>query len=177
MHVVYYCDGMDVKQMIIELRGKQVILDRDLAELYWVQTKQLKQAVRRNRERFPEDFMFELNENEIITVVSQFVTPSKSYLWWAIPFAFTEHGILMLANVLKSTQALEVSIQIVRYFVHMRNMVMTVDALYQELKHINSHLSEHDELIQQLCFEIEKFRLEEVEQHQRKIWFRTAECN
>lgn len=75
----------------------------------------------------------------------------------------------MLANVLKSTQALEVSIQIVRYFVHMRNMVMTVDALYQELKHINSHLSEHDELIQQLCFEIEKFRLEEVEQHQRKI--------
>jgi hypothetical protein len=75
----------------------------------------------------------------------------------------------MLANVLKSPQALSVSIQIVRYFVQMRNMVMTVDAFYQEFKQINSQLSEPDELIQQLCFEIEKFRFEEVEQHQRKI--------
>jgi len=91
-----------IQRKIHEIRGMKVILDFDLASLYQVETRVLKQAVRRNRTRFPEDFMFAISENEIIQLVSQTVIPSKSYLGGASPFAFTEQGVAMFSSVLNS---------------------------------------------------------------------------
>jgi hypothetical protein len=107
---------------IFLLRGEKVMMDVHLAELYQVETRVLKQAVRRNRDRFPDDFMFELSDREVDLVVSQSVIPSKQYLGGAIPFAFTEAGIAMLSSVLKSKRAIEMNISIVRTFIFLRRM-------------------------------------------------------
>lgn len=106
------------------------MLDFDLALLYNVETRVLKQAVRRNSSRFPEDFMFTLSEIEINWLVSQSVIPSKSNLGGAYPFAFTEQGIAMLSSVLNSEKAIEVNISIIRAFVTIRQFTLT----YSELK-------------------------------------------
>jgi hypothetical protein len=119
-----------IQNKILEIRGCKVMLDFDLALLYDVETRVLKQAVRRNNNRFPEDFMFTLNENEIKQLVSQSVIPSKSNLGGAIPFAFTEQGIAMLSSVLNSEKAIEVNISIIRAFVTFRQFSLT----YSELK-------------------------------------------
>lgn len=95
---------------IVLLRDEKIILDVHLAELYGVETRVLKQAVRRNIDRFPEDFMFELTEEEIETVVSQNVIPHKKFLGGATPFAFTETGVAMLSSVLKSASAIEMKL-------------------------------------------------------------------
>lgn len=127
----------NVEGNIFVIRGQRVMLDRDLAEIYQVETRVLKQAVRRNRHRFPEDFLFELNDSEVANLESsrsQFVTLNKagskrgSNIKYA-PFAFTEHGAVMLASVLNSTTAVEASIVVVRAFVKMRAML----ELYQDL--------------------------------------------
>jgi hypothetical protein len=105
------------------IRGEKVMLDFDLALLYEVETRALKQAVKRNIERFPNDFMFELTEKEIENLVSQFVIPSKGKLGGAIPMAFTEQGVAMLSSVLKSKKALQVNIAIMRTFVQVRKLM------------------------------------------------------
>ena len=117
---------------IIFIREEKVILDVHLAELYGVETRALKQAVRRNTDRFPEDFMFELSEAEIETVVSQNVIPHKKYLGGAKPFAFTETGVAMLSSVLKSRKAVEMNIAIMRTFIALRK----VAANYKEVMQI-----------------------------------------
>lgn len=117
---------------IVVLREERVILDVHLAELYGVETRALKQAVRRNKERFPEDFMFQLTDNEVDTVVSQNVIPHRKYLGGAAPFAFTETGITMLSSVLKSPVAIEVNIAIMRTFVALRKLSVN----YQEVMRI-----------------------------------------
>lgn len=94
-----------IASKIFTLRGERVMLDLHLAELYDVETRSLKQAARRNMDRFPTDFMFELTEKEINEVVSQNVIPSRSHLGGAVPFAFTENGVAMLSSVLKSKKA------------------------------------------------------------------------
>jgi hypothetical protein len=119
-----------IQNKIFEIRGCKVMLDFDLALLYNVETRVLKQAVRRNINRFPEDFMFSLTESEINQLVSQSVIPSKSYLGGALPFAFTEQGIAMLSSVLNSEKAIEVNISIIRAFVTFRQFSLT----YNELK-------------------------------------------
>jgi hypothetical protein len=119
-----------IQKKIFEIRGCKVMLDFDLALLYNVETRVLKQAVRRNINRFPEDFMFSLTESEINQLVSQSVIPSKSYLGGALPFAFTEQGIAMLSSVLNSEKAIEVNISIIRAFVTFRQFSLT----YNELK-------------------------------------------
>jgi hypothetical protein len=96
---------LTIQNKVFTVRGKKVMLDFDLAQMYEVETRALKQAVRRNLERFPEDFMFELSPNEILSMVSQFVIPSKGQLGGASPFAFTEQGVAMLSSVLKSKKA------------------------------------------------------------------------
>ncbi|WP_246862659.1 ORF6N domain-containing protein [Pedobacter sp. KBS0701] len=104
-----------VVNKIYELRGLKVMLDSDLAELYGVETKRLNEQVGRNSDRFPEDFMFQLTDEEWLNLKSQFATSS----WGGrrkLPFVFTEHGILMLSSVLNSKQAIQVNIQIVRIF-------------------------------------------------------------
>lgn len=105
------------------IRKQKVILDRDLAELYGVETRTLKQAVRRNIERFPEDFMFSLSNEEMDTMVSQSVIPSKKIFGGASPMAFTEQGVAMLSSVLRSPEAVQVNIAIMRTFVELRNLM------------------------------------------------------
>ena len=119
-----------IQHKIFEIRGFKVMLDFDLALLYNVETRVLKQAVRRNSHRFPEDFMFVLSEIEIDKLVSQTVIPSNRYVGGAFPFAFTEQGIAMLSSVLNSEKAIEINISIIRAFVTMRQFTLS----YSELK-------------------------------------------
>ncbi len=112
-----------IKNRIFTLRGFQVMLDRDLAELYRIETRALKQAVNRNKNRFPSDFMFILSNKEVDLMVSQKVIPSKMHLGGALPYAFTEQGVANLSSVLNNTKAIEVNIFIMRAFVAMRKFI------------------------------------------------------
>ncbi len=109
-----------IKNKILEIRGKKVMLDMDLAKIYEVETRVLKQAVRRNIDRFPSDFIFQLTEIEMQHLVSQNVIPTLNHFGGAKPFAFTEQGIAMLSSVLKSKKAIHMNISIMRAFVMMR---------------------------------------------------------
>ena len=113
----------NIANFIYFIRGEKVMLDTDLAKLYDVETRVLKQAVRRNLDRFPEDFMFELSNEEIDRMVSQNVIPSKQIFGGAKPFAFTEQGIAMLSSVLNSKIAIQVNIAILRTFVKLRQFL------------------------------------------------------
>ena len=114
-----------IERSIIFLRGQKVMLDADLAILYGIPTKALKQAVKRNLDRFPSDFMFELTEEEKNEVVTNCDHLTKLKFSPYLPYAFTEHGALMLANVLNSPKAVQVSVQIVRTFIRLREMLAT----------------------------------------------------
>ena len=118
-----------IKNKIFEIRGLKVMLDFDLALLYNVETKRLKEAVRRNINRFPEDFMFEITEIEFNSLRSQFATSNRGGNRY-MPFAFTEQGIAMLSSVVNSEKAIAVNISIIRAFVTMRQFTLT----YNELK-------------------------------------------
>ena len=111
-----------IQQRIYLIRGLKVMLDSDLAELYGVKTKVLLQAVKRNIDRFPDDFMFQLNKQEVINLRSQFVTSSWGGRRYP-PYAFTEQGIAMLSSVLKSDPAIKMNIVIMRAFVNLREMI------------------------------------------------------
>ena len=114
-----------VMNKIYIVRGQKVMLDRDLAELYQIETKVLKQSVKRNMDRFPGDFMFELTDIEFNNWRSQFVTSNADKLGLRhAPFAFTEQGVAMLSSVLNSTKAIQVNIQIIRIFTRMRQLLM-----------------------------------------------------
>ena len=121
-----------IKNSIHEIRGKKVMLDMDLAKLYEVETRVLKQAVRRNMERFPEDFMFELTEDEIHNLTSHFVISRWGGQRYK-PFAFTEQGIAMLSSVLKSKTAIQINISIMRAFVMIRQFALTYQELNEKL--------------------------------------------
>ena len=123
---------------IVLLRGEKIILDLHLAELYEVETRALKQAVRRNMERFPEDFMFELTEAEIGYVVSQNVIPSKKSFGGAAPFAFTETGVAMLSSVLRSKKAIEMNVAIVRTFVQLRKLANNYEEIMDKIRQMES---------------------------------------
>lgn len=112
-----------IMNQIYNIRGHKVMLDVDLAELYGVENRALKQAVRRNIDLFPPDFMFVLTEKEVNAMVSQNVIPSRQFLGGSAPFAFTETGVAMLSSVLKSKSAKEMNIAIMRAFVLMRRML------------------------------------------------------
>jgi phage regulator Rha-like protein len=118
---------------IYVIRGEKIMLDRDLAELYGVEARRLREQVKRNAERFPTKFMFQLKEKEVDAMVSQNAIPSRQYLGGALPYAFTEHGVLMLANVLKSKQALDVSIRVIEIFVKMREYALTHKDILMQL--------------------------------------------
>jgi hypothetical protein len=125
-----------IEKRIFTISGVQVMLDRDLAELYEVETRALKQAVKRNIARFPADFMFELTENEVESLVSQSVIPSKKQLGGAKPFVFTEQGVSSLSAVLTSTRAVEINIEIMRAFVKMRQFLANNADLFMRLESI-----------------------------------------
>ncbi len=123
----------EISSRILTLRGEQVMLDRDLAALYGVKPIRLREQVKRNQERFPSDFMFQLNDEEVTSMVSQNAIPSKQHLGGALPYAFTEQGIYMLASVLKSTTAIEVNIAIIRTFKKLREFSRHYNALAKQL--------------------------------------------
>ncbi|MEA1962870.1 MAG: ORF6N domain-containing protein [Patescibacteria group bacterium] len=119
-----------IESKILLIRGKKVILDRDLANLYGVETRILNQAVKRNIERFPDDFMFKLTKMEVDNWISQIVISNKEKMGLRkLPYAFTEQGIAMLSSVLKSKKAIKVNIAIMRIFVNIRKFVSTYDGL------------------------------------------------
>jgi hypothetical protein len=136
-----------ISSKIYLIRGKKVMLDHDLAKLYRVETKALKQAVRRNIERFPSDFMFELNNQEFTILRSQIVTSSwggSRYL----PMAFTEQGVAMLSSVLRSDRAIMMNIQIMRVFTKVRDLLLDTLNLRIEIEEIKKQLVNHDKNIE-----------------------------
>lgn len=160
----------NVINKILFIRNQKVILDRDLALLYNVETRTLKQAVRRNLKRFPSDFMFVLSNKEVDEMVSQFVIPNKSYFGGANPFAFTEQGVAMLSSVLNSERAIEVNILIMRAFVKLRELISTHKKVELKIREIENKLNEHDEQIVKIIQLINEL-LAPPEKSKRKIGF------
>lgn len=130
-----------ITQKIHEIRNQKVMLDYDLAALYEIETKVLKQAVRRNIERFPDDFMFELTKEEFDNLRSQFVTSSYGGIRY-MPFAFTEQGVAMLSSVLKSSKAIEINISIMRTFVTIRQFALNYTELQNRINEIEGQFPE-----------------------------------
>ena len=147
-----------VEDLIRMIRGQRVILDADLAQAYGVSTKQLNQAVRRNSNRFPSDFAFRLEPQELANLRSQFVTSSSHGGRRRLPYAFTEHGAIMAANVLKSSRAIRMSVFVVRAFVKMRETLSGNPDLAQKLveleQKLTSRLDTHEQAILHLIEEI-----------------------
>ncbi len=133
-----------VMNKIYIIRNHKVMLDRDLAELYGVKSIRLREQVKRNITKFPEHFMFQLTEIEVEIMLSQNAIPSKSHLGGTLPFVFTEHGVLMLANVLKSERAVQVSIRIIELFVKLREMLLKNTDLKYEIEKIKRKLDNQD---------------------------------
>jgi hypothetical protein len=156
------------------IRNKKVMIDRDLAELYGVETRVLKQQVRRNSTRFPEDFMFELSKDEFEILRSQIVTSSWGGARY-LPMAFTEQGIAMLSSVLNSDQAIQVNIQIMRIFTKVREMLADTMSLRLEIEEIKKKLSNHDKNIE-LVFSYldELISQKENRTERRKIGYRQS---
>lgn len=125
-----------IAERIFYVRSQKVILDYDLAQMYGVETRALKQAVKRNIDRFPKDFMFLLSNIEIKNMVSQNVIPSLGFLGGAKPMVFTEQGVAMLSSVLKSKQSVKVNIAIMRAFVKMRQLLETNKELSRKIKEL-----------------------------------------
>ena len=152
-----------VESLIRVIRGQQVMLDRDLAELYGVETKRLNEQVKRNIERFPEDFMFQLTSNEFDNLKSQFATSS----WGGVrklPYAFTEQGVAMLSGVLKSPTAVEVNIRIMRAFVSMRHFMANNAAIFQRLETIEFNQLESNKVQAKILAhqEVQDHRIDEI---------------
>ncbi|MEJ7780063.1 MAG: ORF6N domain-containing protein [Daejeonella sp.] len=139
-----------IHTLIYSVRGVQVMLDRDLAKLYETETRTLKQAVNRNSDRFPPDFMLELTEEEINEMVSQSVIPSKSFFGGAKPYAFTEQGVAMLASVLKTPVAVDTSLRILRAFVEMRKLISSHSGLLQRMDRVEQKQAGHDQRFEQI---------------------------
>jgi hypothetical protein len=132
---------------IYQLRNKSVMLDRDLAELYDVKAYRLREQVKRNINRFPENFMFQLTEKEVEFMVSQNAIPSKQHLGGYLPYAFTEHGVLQLSNVLKSERANLISIKIIELFVKMREMLMTHKDILMQLEEMRKSIAGQEDRV------------------------------
>ncbi len=145
----------NILSRIYVIRGEKVMLDRDLAELYGVETKILKQQVKRNIDRFPDDFMFQLSKDEFTDLRSQFVTSSWGGLRYS-PFAFTEQGVSMLSCVLNSERAIKTNIQIIRLFTKMRKLILSQKHLYDKIVNIEKRVDLHDGQITGLFELIEK---------------------
>ena len=136
-----------VQRRILLIRGHKVMLDTDLADLYSAKPIALRQQIKRNPERFPEDFMFQLTETETEILVSQNVIPSRKHLGGYLPYVFTQEGIAMLSSVLRSKQAVQVNISIMRAFVKLREMLATHRELAQKLMELERKLEGHDHQI------------------------------
>ena len=164
-----------VQQRIYEIRGQKVMLDFDLALLYETETKKLKQAVRRNIERFPSDFMFELTKDEYTALRSQIVTldnQGRGKYSKYNPFAFTEQGVAMLASVLKSQKAIEVNIQITRAFVLLRKYALSHSELTQKLQELETKYNKQfNDIFEAINYLIQKDKIDTNQEHRKKIGY------
>jgi hypothetical protein len=161
-----------IERKIYRLHGQKVMLDRDLAELYGVDTRTLNQAVRRNIERFPDDFMITLTREEIRNI-SQIVICSKMKHAKNV-YAFTEQGVAMLSGVLKSNRAVQVNIAIMRAFVRLRETLSTSRELAKKMQELETHIAGHDKSIEVL-FESIRALMNEPEKPKRTIGFTAKE--
>jgi len=161
------------------IRGQKVMLDRDLADLYGVETKRLKEAVKRNLFRFPEDFMFELTKEEFANWRSQFATSNSDRMGLRyLPMVFTEHGVLMLSSVLNSKKAISVNIQIMRIFTRIRQMFSDTLSLKLEIEDIKKKLQNQDKNIEVVFSYLDELINKEEEQIPRKrIGFKVGETD
>jgi len=163
-----------IKNKIHEIRGHKVILDYDLAELYMVENKRLKEAVRRNLSRFPEDFLFELTKDEYVSLRSQFATLKNGRGKFAkyLPFAFTEQGVAMLASVLHSETAIQVNIQIVRAFVFLRQYALNHEDLNDKLKLLESTFNQRfNDIDDAINYLLKKDKIKVDQSNRKKIGF------
>lgn len=142
--------------MVHLIRGEKVMLDSDLAALYGVQTKVLNQAVRRNIDRFPQDFMFQLSEDEKVSLRSQFVTLKRGEHRKYLPYAFSEQGVAMLSSVLRSPRAVEVNIAIMRTFVQLRRLMDSNALLADKIEQLEKKYADHDQQFQLVFDAIKK---------------------
>jgi len=163
-----------IETLILTVRGQKVILDADLAELYGVETKALNQAVKRNEDRFPEDFRFQLLEleaNEVLRSRSQIVTLKRGQNIKYLPWAFTEHGALMAANILRSERAVEMSVFVIRAFVKMREHLAANAAILKRLAEIDKSLLEHDQGLRALWSKLQPLLAPPPDPPRRRIGF------
>jgi len=161
-----------VEPRILVLRGSRVILDSELAELYGVQVKRSNEQVRRNAERFPQDFMFQLSPNEHENLRSQFATSSSNHGGRRHrPYAFTEHGAIMAATILSTKRAIEMSVFVVRAFVRLRDMVSTNGKVAGKLAELERRLKGHDAAIQAIIDAIHELMAPQPRKR-RQIGFR-----
>ena len=163
-----------IQNKILYLRDEKILLDFQLAELYGVENRALKQAVRRNLDLFPNDFMFVLTEIEIEIMVSQNVIPSKQYLGGANPYAFTETGVAMLSSVLKTKRAKEVNIAIMRVFIALRKMVLSNTQLRLEIEKIKKKVDNQDKNIE-IIFKYFDELLEQKQKPRQQIGYKISD--
>jgi hypothetical protein len=163
-----------IQQAILLIRGKRVMLDADLAQLYGVSTKRLNEQVKRNRDRFPEDFMFQLTAAEKTEVVAKCDHLAKLKYSSTHPYAFTEHGAIMLAAVLSTPRAIEISVFVVRAFVRLREILATHKVLAHKLAELERKIDTHDEAIRSLVSAIRQL-MAAPERPFKKIGFHLRE--
>jgi len=163
-----------IERTILLIRGQKVVLDADLAELYGVATRRLNEQVKRNRHRFPEDFVFQLTAKEKAEVVANCDHLKRLKFSPVLPYAFTEHGALMVASVHNTGRAIEVSVYVIRAFVKLRELLGTHKALARKLAELESRVESHDEHIRSL-FEAIRQLMSPSEPKKRKIGFLVKE--
>jgi len=166
--------SQSIEKRIFLLRGNRVILDSDIASLYCVQTKVMMQAIKRNIQRFPSEFMFQLSEHEFRALRSQIVTSKKQGGRRYLPYAFTEHGVAMLATVLRSERAIQMSIQIIKAFVRLRQFLSNNKDIQNKLHLLEERIDKHDEDIQSIVETIRQM-LEPPERPKHQIGFRVSD--
>lgn len=153
----------NIENKILLIRNEQVMIDRDLAELYGIETKRLNEAVKRNIERFPADFMFSLNEMEKNELVANCDRLKGLKFSTVTPNAFTEQGVAMLSSVLKSKTAVEINIQIMRAFIAMRRFLRSNAEIFAELKHLRQQQINSDKRIDELFSKMEKYTIDDMQ--------------
>jgi hypothetical protein len=161
----------DLSQMILTLRAQRVILDRDLASLYGVPTGALNQALRRNQDRFPIEFAFQVARKELTFLKSQIVISSSHGGSRHLPYVFTEHGVLMAANVLNSPRAVAVSVALVKAFVRLREVMATNQAMGKRLAEVEKTLVTHDAALRDIYQRIKPLLLPPPDPPRKKIGF------
>jgi len=163
-----------IQTKIYEIRGQKVMLDFDLAELYEVETRALNQSVKRNIDIFPDDFMFQLTLTEWESNSSQFVMSSRKHRGNVyLPFAFTEHGVAMLANVLKSSKARQTSIAIVRAFITLKKFVLNYNELSEKLQNLESKYNKQfKDVYDAINFLLQKDNLDTQQKQRKQIGFK-----